>query len=388
MSTIDIRKHYKQWLIEQGLKAKTSKGHTSTVNEYLRRIDRICDKQYKRHNASAWNKLAKNISDILVVCYECTNKEYFVTKDNMNDIITHFNNNIKVNIPFKIKLSFICQNKEQYITLISSDDLIEYLSIFQKILEEDKRKLNNIDNFVTIYLMRQISDIILKNYQVAINKLALPDSYFSDLILHIEYMSDYNAKDKAGLNKFYQFLSNPPANDNTPNGLYLAKLKGDRKDDDIKNGLISLTQDHNHFMKFYSTIHKTGNTALQVIAHPQRNGFLCADEVAMALDIDPKTLWRLKKDGILLPDKNTLYSENKVNTYLQEHFHKTLKSYSTVDYSQKNAEWINRREVAKILNVTERTILNYTKKGLLTYTDYSPKAPRYYRPEIEFISQN
>lgn len=61
MSTIDIRKHYKQWLIEQGLKVKTPKGHASTVTEYLRRVDSICDRIYKRHTVSAWNNLATYI---------------------------------------------------------------------------------------------------------------------------------------------------------------------------------------------------------------------------------------------------------------------------------------------------------------------------------------
>ena len=34
----------------------------------------------------------------------------------------------------------------------------------------------------------------------------------------------------------------------------------------------------------------------------------------------------------------------------------------------------------------ERTIYSYTKNGLLTYTDYAPQAPRYYKPELEYLA--
>ena len=65
MARINIRDSYKQWLTEQGLQTKTPSKHSSTVTEYLRRIDRICDKHYKSHDSNAWNKLAKKCIVIL-----------------------------------------------------------------------------------------------------------------------------------------------------------------------------------------------------------------------------------------------------------------------------------------------------------------------------------
>lgn len=394
MKKQNIRDLYKNWLIEQGLKVKTAKGHTSTVTEYLRRVDRICDRIYKRHTASAWNSLATNISDVLIMCYECVNKEYFINIHNINDIIQHFKNNIKVNIPFKIKLSLICQNKEQYITLISSVDLIEYLNIFQSILNENKRKLNTLDNFVTICLMRENSDIILKDYECAINKLALPDSYFSDLILHIEYMTTYSAKDKAGLNKFYQFLSNPPVNDNTPNGLHLVKLKDSRNDDSIKICLATIENTHEHLLKFTIQKEKTGKNALQVTVHKGSNGGITAKELTNGtLKIDHKTLQKLKNEGALVPTKKAtyikdFYDENTLNDYLLKHFHPAKEFYEEVDYSQTGEDcWCNKEEAAKTLKCSVRTIYTYTKKGLLTYTDYAPQSPRYYKPELEMLQK-
>ena len=38
------------------------------------------------------------------------------------------------------------------------------------------------------------------------------------------------------------------------------------------------------------------------------------------------------------------------------------------------------------MKCTERTIYNYTKKGCLTYTDYAPQAPKYYKPELEYLA--
>lgn len=138
MSTIDIRKHYKQWLIEQGLKAKTSKGHTSTVNEYLRRIDRICDRQYKRHNASAWNKLAKNISDRVV---NIPNVQTNVPTYKISEVIDIMINRKNI---CKTEIARKCNTLKKYISFVdlTEDDL--YSKFHQlEIISEISNKIKN-----------------------------------------------------------------------------------------------------------------------------------------------------------------------------------------------------------------------------------------------------
>lgn len=395
MAGINIRDSYKQWLIEQGLKTETPSKHSSTVTEYLRRIDRICDKHYKSHDATAWNKLTKNIQALLISYHECQTKEYLINKQNIDAFLKYFNdisNSNQITLNLRVKLSFICQKESQFITITTFKELISFVSVFKGILNiaMNINKLSEIHDVLTFYKStfdnvsppeRQIS-----LYQNAIEKLSCSDSLIENLILHVEYMNDYTVKGLAGLNKFYTFLSNPPANDNNRTSLHLVKLKEDRDDDKINNCIIIISDYHDNFMKCLTQINQTGSTALQIKAHSQTGGYLRADEVASAFGIDPKTLWRLKKDGLFSPDFETFYHEDRINQYLQEHFHRAQPPYSDVDYSRKNLKWHNRRDVARILGVTERTILNYTKKGILTYTDYAHKAPRYYPPEIEFLA--
>lgn len=397
MAGINIRNSYKQWLIEQGLKTETPSKHSSTVTEYLRRIDRICDKHYKSHDATAWNKLTKNIQALLISYHECQTKEYLINKQNIDAFLKYFNdisNSNQITLNLRVKLSFICQKESQFITITTFKELISFVSVFKGILNiaMNINKLSEIHDVLTFYKStfdnvsppeRQIS-----LYQNAIEKLSCSDSLIENLILHVEYMNDYTVKGLAGLNKFYTFLSNPPANDNNRTSLHLVKLKEDRDDDKINNCIIIISDYHDNFMKCLTQTNQTGSTALQIKAHFQTGGYLRADEVASAFGIVPKTLWRLKKDGLFSPDFETFYHEDRINQYLQEHFHRAQPPYSDVDYSRKNLKWHNRRDVARILGVTERTILNYTKKGILTYTDYAPKAPRYYPPEIEFLAKN
>lgn len=395
MAGINIRDSYKQWLIKQGLKTETPSKHSSTVTEYLRRIDRICDKYYKSHDATAWNKLTKNIQALLISYHECQNKEYLINKQNIDAFLKYFNdisNSNQITLNLRVKLSFICQKESQFITITTFKELISFVPVFKGILNiaMNINKLSEIHDVLTFYKStfdnvsppeRQIS-----LYQNAIEKLSCGDSMIENLVLHVEYMNEYKAKSLASLNKFYTFLSNPPANDNNPTSLHLVKLKEDRDDDKINNCLIIISCYRDNFMKCLTQTNQTGSTALQIKAHSQTGGYLRADEVANVFGIDPKTLWRLKKDELFMPDYDTFYHEDRINQYLQEHFHRAQPPYSDVDYSRKNLKWHNRRDVARILGVTERTILNYTKKGILTYTDYAPKAPRYYPPEIEFLA--
>lgn len=395
MAGINIRDSYKQWLIKQGLKTETPSKHSSTVTEYLRRIDRICDKHYKRHDATAWNKLTKNIQALLISYHECQTKEYLINKQNIDAFLKYFNdisNSNQITLNLRVKLSFICQKESQFITITTFKELISFVSVFKGILNiaMNINKLSEIHDVLTFYKStfdnvsppeRQIS-----LYQNAIEKLSCGDSLIENLVLHVEYMNEYKAKSLASLNKFYTFLSNPPANDNNPTSLHLVKLKEDRNDDKINNCLIIISGYRDNFMKCLTQTNQTGSTALQIKAHSQTGGYLRADEVANVFGIDPKTLWRLKKDELFMPDFETFYHEDRINQYLQEHFHRAQPPYSDVDYSRKNLKWHNRRDVARILGVAERTILNYTKKGILTYTDYAPKAPRYYPPEIEFLA--
>lgn len=61
MNDIEIKNAYKQFLINQGYSLKTPSGHNSTVYDYQKRIDYVCEIEN-----FDWEKLAENIDSILL----------------------------------------------------------------------------------------------------------------------------------------------------------------------------------------------------------------------------------------------------------------------------------------------------------------------------------
>ena len=55
-----MKQQFEQFLINEGYKQTTPSGHKSTVYDYLRRIDSVCQLEN-----TDWNGLALNISHIL-----------------------------------------------------------------------------------------------------------------------------------------------------------------------------------------------------------------------------------------------------------------------------------------------------------------------------------
>ncbi|MCI4410421.1 MAG: hypothetical protein JHC38_01975 [Thiotrichales bacterium] len=55
-----MQQRFKQYLIDQGYKEYTPKGHSSTVYAYIRAVDRVCKRE-----GLTWTQLAENISNII-----------------------------------------------------------------------------------------------------------------------------------------------------------------------------------------------------------------------------------------------------------------------------------------------------------------------------------
>lgn len=86
----DLRSSFKDWLIKQNCKERTDKGRPSTVYEYCKRIDRLCDKLYDNHSSENWETLAINIGKVLISYYECSNKKYYIDQYNSKDALLYF----------------------------------------------------------------------------------------------------------------------------------------------------------------------------------------------------------------------------------------------------------------------------------------------------------
>lgn len=378
----DLKTDFQNWLIKQGCKERTNKGRPSTVYEYCKRIDRLCDKLYGCYSTDKWEALAVNIGKILISYYECSNKEYYIDQYNAKDALLYFNDikhNSLDNDLFQASVSLIYNSNKSLISEASFSQIGEYLKIFDFCLEQIANDTSqDIDIILGVYCVDNPgSSDSVRNFLAAYpQKQCLS---FSEVSIHIQYNNQCNGKTKSALMWYYEFLQTET---DSP---IIAKLKDQRDDNEISSYIATVKAASDNLMKCITDVPKTGKTALQIKSH-YPDGSLGKLEVASVLEIDHKTLDELNKKGLLTPNKSKgFYDEESVNNYLQLHFHKAKENYSEVNYSKKGF-WCNRKEAAEIMNCSERTIYNQTKKGLLTYTDYSPQAPRYYKPELEYLA--
>lgn len=384
MNSSDIKINFQNWLISKGCRNKTDKNRPSTVYEYTKRIDRLCDGLYGTHNAQNWEKLATEIGSALVSYYECNNKEYFIDRYNITEALLYFDDITKSNRNAEYpqtKLSIIYGSNEYVISTIPFYKLEDYLRTYDFVLDELQKHQNpNIESILNLYIIYNSSTSnIVRNFS-RVCDLSNHLSFF-DSVIHLEYNSKNNAKTKLALDKYYEFLQNPS------NDPILARLKTERHDDKIKLCLAKIKSIPDDLMKCITVAEKTGATPLQIKSHFS-SGTLMATEVSNVLRIDEKTLWKLKKEKILIP-KHTqplAFSEDNINEYLKNHFHIARIKYPNIDYYKTGEKfWCNRKNAAVIMQRSERTVFNYTSKGLLTYTNYSPQAPRYYIPELQYL---
>ncbi len=380
----DLKTDFQKWLIQQGYKEGTDKGRPSTIYEYCKRIDRLCDKLYGNSSTDKWEILAINIGKILISCYECCNKEYYIDQYNAKDALLYFNDikhNCIDNDLFRASVNLVYNANKSLISEASFSQIDDYLKIFDFCLEQmTNDTFQDINIILGFYCISNPgSSNLVSNFLAAYSQGQCPS--FSEISIHIQYNNHGNTKTKSALMWYYEFLQ---VESDSP---IVAKLKDERDDNKIKLCIAKVEKALDDLMKCITDTHKTGKTALQIKSH-RPDGTLGKLETASVLEIDYKTLRALENKGILIPNKITgFYNEKDINEYLQHHFHKAEERYPDVDYSQKNDDsWCNRKKAAKIMNRSEHTIYNYTKKGLLTYTDYAPQAPRYYKPELEYLA--
>lgn len=385
MDANNIKTQFEVWLKEKGCHEKTSNGRPSTIYEYVKRIDRLCDKLYNSHALENWEKLAVDIGSVLVPYYESSHKEYYIDKYNIKDALEYYSEIAKFSLDgnyLQAGISFVNADNEYFISSAKINQIVEYLRVFDFCLEETvNNSAQNVEELLTLYSLQNSAAVDLaKKFWLAYSQNS--GMLFSDLSVRIQYNNKDNIKTKSALIPYYNFLRT------TPDSILAAKLKDRYNDDEIESSIIIVEHAFDNIMKCLTVCSKTGKTALQVKSHFP-DGHLNKLETASVLEIDYKTLNKLHKVGLLSPNKvKGFYDEGDVNEYLKKHFHFAKESYPEVDYSQKNNAWCNRKDAAFTMKTTERTIYNYTKKGILTYTDYAPQAPRYYKPELKYLADH
>ena len=233
----DLKTDFQNWLIKQGCKERTNKGRPSTVYEYCKRIDRLCDKLYGTHTTNEWEKLSVNIGKILISYYECSTKEYYNDQYNAKDALLYFKDikqNCLDNDLFRASVNLVYNGNKSLISEANFSQIDEYLEIFDFCLEQvAKDTSQDIDIILGFYCISNTgSSNSVSNFLAAYPQDQ--NLSFSDASIHIQYNNKCNSKTKSALVRYYEFLQ---TKSDVP---IVAKLKDQRNDDEMKLNYVSL----------------------------------------------------------------------------------------------------------------------------------------------------
>lgn len=271
----DLKENFREWLINQNL-AET------TIYEYIRRIDKICNIIYKGHRTQSWQQLAENIYPILGFHLLCRKGEVRITKDNIEPIKNFL-------------LSFLF-SMEPY-----KENLRDYL----------------------IVEMRSDSPKLCLNHYTQINDL-LP--YLTDEAIVFEILVSVNQsnKNRNALEKFYQFLAKTGYTNPASSNYKKLVEKNDIEEYYIKltkniTDLSSYSENASNSLKLLSRIN--GGTSIippQIDNSADTEAY--PDTVREILRISIRTLKRLASSRDLIPLENGNYSIETVNQYIKARF--------------------------------------------------------------------
>lgn len=395
----DLKTDFQNCLIKQGCKERTNKGRPSTVYEYCKRIDRLCDKLYGSHSTDKWETLTVNIEKILISYYECSNKEYYIDQYNAKDALLYFNDikhNSLNNDLFQASVSLVYNRDKSLISEASFSQIDEYLKIFDFCLEQMANDTSqDIDIILGFYCISNPgSSNLVSNFLAAYPQIQCLS--FSEVSIHIHYNNQCNAKTKSALMRYYEFLQTE-----TDSPL-VAKLKNERDDKKIKLCISKVKKSTSKTNLFYIEVGQFANERNPKTVVPRKvsftgktSDFLGIQDSADSLECSPKTFKRIvkkqykqKNEKFSLDYDNDLKRTNfeDIQAYLEEHHHPSGHIYPNGAYNLKSKNnWCTAQEAAEIIGCSVSTVIQYRKNGELTYTDYTPRHVLYFIPDVERI---
>lgn len=395
----DLKTDFQNWLIKQGCKERTNKGRPSTVYEYCKRIDRLCDKLYGNHSTDKWEALAVNIGKILISYYECCNKEYYINQYNAKDALLYFNDikhNSLDNDLFQASVSLVYNGNKSLISEASFSQIDEYLKIFDFCLEQMANDTSqDIDIILGFYCISNSgSSNLVSNFLAAYPQCQ--NLSFSDASIHIQYNNQCNAKTKSALMRYYEFLQAET------DSSIVVKLKNERDNNEIKLCIAKVEKVTSKTNLFYIEVGQFANEYNPKTVVPRKDSFtgknsdfLGIQDSADSLECSPKTFKRIVKNQYKKKNEkfSLNYNDNRkctnfedIQTYLEEHHHPSGHTYQAGTYNAKSKNnWCTAPKAAEIIGCSVSTVIQYRKDGELSYTDYTPRHVLYFIPDVERI---
>ncbi len=383
MST--LKEEFKNWLVKQGYKERTSTSYIQCVtNAYKKNFISVQNKD--------WGILSENLLPLLVKYYELSNKEYYIDRvtiyhalDYFSQIANFINTAKQLNHePHQdVELYFYCYEGDFYIDSVSFEEVRDYTQLFNSFCyrQDDKPKqlsTDKINNF-----LNKIKEIIKTNN--------LSDTSVYDVAIHIIYKTHDVSREKTALSRFCSFLYDkhkyPQYNLLTNQSILFAqKLNPNATSKDNYEEVTPITGEKARQVR--PKINVKRNTSL---------GFIYSlRDLSSIFDVDFYTaqdlMNRYGKEFKIKTSIDDYYSADATNNCLKAYHHykdkKTDEIYTEVDYGCKGYKdnWYTRKEAMKKLDIKKAAFYKHIYKKCL-YIDYAKNAPRYYRPEIEYLAK-
>ncbi len=388
----DLKENFREWL-------STQKFSQNTINQYIRRIDKICYEIYKEKK---WNFFTEDAPSLLAMYTELANKgyllDYITTEYALNYFNAFFTTIKSSNNPETTKVElFIYSNKENYfINSVNFNDLQSYLNIlnavlYHKPLPEIRIPFSRMHEFK--------ADIInvLENNPI---KNTLTSA------IRITYKQNHTVAQTA-LSKYCAFLQTT-----NPSNASLAKQLAFVRDIKEKNPNKTV---NNH----YEVVQQiSGMKPLQIKAVNERDRLdiyftITKQDLTKIFNLDKDTVTKLIANAKLINNhdaeydeddytlaKNLIryctkediivefeteiriyYNDDNINAYLKKHHHyhdrlSTIRKKNIAIGVTEKKHWR--------FSVLEKKLF-YRRAGLLTYIDYTSYTTKYYIPELKII---
>lgn len=372
----DLRADFRNWLTEQEGKYKPS-----TIDDYVRRINKISNKD--------WGNLSENILPELAKYYEYSNKEYYLDRVTIGYALEYFakisefiypNNNVNVDGNQTVKVYLFHNEKDYYICSINLRYLYTYtqefgLNIYNHSYLSRDDSSYTYPHFVDNERFKFIAKLL---NIINENKIESP----RDVALHIVYEQKSMAQEKAALTQYCSFLYSQ-----FPSSQY------DYKSSRAINYVVDENPNKTIDGRYEETRPITGMHAMQIRAKNENmrddpDCTLTKNDLAKIFNIDFNTLAQVFKRYVFADDTTELrvyYSAVSTNEYLEKYHHHIQPINSSANYTLKGYEyWCNRASALKILGIKKQAFYSKIDRNC-TYIDYAENAPKYYMPDLEYM---
>lgn len=137
----DLRKDFEEWLRKQN-------NSSSTIEQYIRRIDKICRETYQNCN---WNNLNGEIFPVFAQYTEYANKEYYLDFVTIRYALNYFKTFSQINNKpsfqknkkiADIKIFLYHKKSDYFLNTVNFENLYDYLGILNSIREQGSDEFN------------------------------------------------------------------------------------------------------------------------------------------------------------------------------------------------------------------------------------------------------